>query len=45
MLLLLIGGVLALSPTLNGVLLAARPEAWPDAADAELAAALHLTGR
>jgi hypothetical protein len=45
---LLLGGALALSLGLNGLLLAARLEAWPDDVSAELAATtadLHQTQR
>ncbi|MCR5886303.1 hypothetical protein LRS06_00660 [Hymenobacter sp. J193] len=45
---LLLGGVLALSLGLNGLLLAARIEDWPDDVSAELAATtadLHQTQR
>jgi hypothetical protein len=45
---LLLGGALALSLGLNGLLLAARIEAWPDDVSAELAATtadLHQTQR
>jgi len=45
---LLLGGALALSLGLNGVLLAARLEDWPDDVSAELAATtadLHQTQR
>ena len=45
---LLLGGALALSLGLNGLLLAARLEDWPDDVSAELAAAsadLHQTQR
>ncbi|MDO7851439.1 hypothetical protein [Hymenobacter convexus] len=44
---LLLGGALVLSLGLNGVLLTARPEPWPDDDDALAAttADLHLTQR
>ncbi|MDO7849804.1 hypothetical protein Q5H92_25810 [Hymenobacter sp. M29] len=44
---LLLGGALVLSLGLNGVLLTARPEVWPDDDDALAAttADLHLTQR